>query len=110
VNLDHFTLSLFFHVRIFFPQSLLCLILPQDLSATIHGFSSTFFRGSPLPVGSGFATSAGFHPRRPLDDAPIYLKIFPKVEIFPNLNYHSKKMTRFGPLDYFSVQFDAALL
>ena len=97
MNLDHFTLSLFFHVRIFFPQSLLYPVLPQDLSATIRGFSSTFFRGSPLPVGSGFASSAGFHPRRLLNDALVYLNISPKVEIFPNWNYYSKKMTRFGP-------------
>jgi len=36
------------------------------LSATVRGFSSTFFCGSPLPVGFGLVASAGFYPRRSL--------------------------------------------
>jgi len=109
VNLDHFTRSLLFRVRIFFPQSLLCPVLPQDLSASSPSFSPGFLRGSPLPLGFGLASSVGFHPRRPLAEAPVYLRIFPKVDIFPTWSYDSKNdEVRF--FDYSSAQLDAALL
>ncbi len=98
-----------FRVRIFFPQSLLCPVLPQGLSASSPSFSPGFLRGSPLPLSSGLASSVGFHPRRPLAEAAIYLRISSKVEIFPTWSYNSKN-DEVRPLDYSSAQLDAAPL
>jgi len=61
-NFDHFAPSPPFSVRTFFLQSLSHPILPLDLSTANPSFSPGFFHGSPLPVGSGSTTSAGFHP------------------------------------------------
>jgi hypothetical protein len=42
------------------------------LSATVRGFLSTFFRGSPLPVDFSSAASAGFHPRHSFKELNFY--------------------------------------
>ncbi len=90
MNLDHFTCSPLFRVRIFLPQSLPCLVLPRSLSASFPSFLPGCLHGSPLSLDSGLAASVGFYPRRSLAEAPVYLRIFPKVDIFPTWNYDSK--------------------
>lgn len=51
----------FFRVGVFMPQSLPRLVPPRAFSTDFPSFSPRFFRGSPLPLGFGLATSATFH-------------------------------------------------